>query len=207
MSAQTPRVHHAPRRRGSWMAARGAREAARSDATHRCANGMPRAMRRSKRTSPVLSKSLQGWARPCSGSRSPASIRLDVGVLHHLLPYAELNLDESCQFLRRAGKSLESHVLEPRLDVRAVDDLAQRCVEFLHNRRRRAGRRYLKITEQRARDLSGAILRVPGSRPQHPNERMHFGRSGLFSYGPGAVICAAAKGTPIRHFIVSRMRL
>ena len=35
----------------------------------------------------------------------------------------------------------------------------------------------------------------------------HFGRSGLFSYGPGAVICAAAKGTPIRHFIVSRMRL
>jgi hypothetical protein len=36
-----------------------------------------------------------------------SAIRLDVGVLHHLLPYAELNLDESCQFLRRAGKSLD----------------------------------------------------------------------------------------------------
>jgi tripartite-type tricarboxylate transporter receptor subunit TctC len=54
----------------------------------------------------------------------PASIRLDVGVLGHLFPHAELNLDECSQLLRRAGKSLKPHVLEPRLNVRAVDDFA-----------------------------------------------------------------------------------
>src|SRR5262249_21652817 len=59
------------------------------------------------------------WSRAC-----PASIRLYVGVLNHLFPHAELNLNESSQFLRCAGKSLEAHVLEPRLDVRAVDDFA-----------------------------------------------------------------------------------
>ena len=55
---------------------------------------------------------------------SPASIRLDVGVLGHLSPHAELNLDESCQLLGRAGKSLKPHVLEARLNVRAIDDFA-----------------------------------------------------------------------------------
>src|SRR5262245_24267123 len=55
---------------------------------------------------------------------SSASIRLDVCVLDHLSPHAELNLDECCQLLRRAGKSLEAHVLEPCLSVWAVDDFA-----------------------------------------------------------------------------------
>src|SRR5215831_2728319 len=55
---------------------------------------------------------------------SSASIRLDVCVLDHLSPHAELNLDECCQLLRRAGKSLEAHVLEPCLNVWAVDEIA-----------------------------------------------------------------------------------
>src|SRR6516165_3764582 len=61
-----------------------------------------------------------GAARFCS----PASIWFDVGVLGHLFPHAELNLNESSQFLRCAGKSLEAHVLEACLNVRAVDDFA-----------------------------------------------------------------------------------
>ena len=55
---------------------------------------------------------------------SPASIRLDVGVLDHLAPLDELGLHVVSQLLRRAGKTLKAHVLEPRLNVRAVDDLA-----------------------------------------------------------------------------------
>src|SRR6266550_4927316 len=70
-----------------------------------------------------------------------ASIWLDVGVLDHLFPHAELNLYKSPQFLRRAGKSLEAHVFELRQDVWVIDDVAQCVVEFRHDRRRRSSRR------------------------------------------------------------------
>src|SRR5262249_37463006 len=72
---------------------------------------------------------------------SLVSIRLNVGVLGHLFPDAELNAHERSQLLRRAGKPLEADVIEPRLNLSAVDDLAQRGVEFVDNRRRCAGRR------------------------------------------------------------------
>src|SRR5262245_63734094 len=77
---------------------------------------------------------------PQKADSVPASIRIDAGVLDHLSPHAELDLDESPQLLGRAGKSLEADGFELGLDVRAVDDVAQRAGEFRHDRRRRSGR-------------------------------------------------------------------
>ena len=68
------------------------------------------------------------------------SIQLNVGVPDHLSPEGELRLDEVTQLFGRRGKSLEAYILELRLSLRAVDDLAQRAVELGHDLRRRAGR-------------------------------------------------------------------
>jgi hypothetical protein len=51
-------------------------------------------------------------------------VRLDAGVLDHFAPLDELRLHVISQLFGRAGKTLKAHVLELRLDVRAVDDLA-----------------------------------------------------------------------------------
>src|SRR5689334_9277664 len=72
---------------------------------------------------------------------SRTSIQLDVGVLDHPSPVGELRLDEVAQLFGRRGKSLEAYILELRLGLRAVDDLAQRAVELGHDVRRRAGGR------------------------------------------------------------------
>src|ERR1700733_2608341 len=69
------------------------------------------------------------------------SLRLDVGVLDHLLPFAELDLDVIAAFARRRGKALKADILEFRLNVRAVDDGTQRGVELGSDGRRRSGRR------------------------------------------------------------------
>src|SRR5262249_17161126 len=79
-------------------------------------------LRKSPRWQGVLTRLVDAPIRAGAARASAASIRLDVGVLGHLFPHAELNLNESSQFLRCAGKSLEAHVLEARLDVGAVDD-------------------------------------------------------------------------------------
>ena len=59
------------------------------------------------------------WERrrfPHTAATIPASLTI--------LPHsAELDLDETGQFLRRRGKSFEADVLEFRLDLGAVDDL------------------------------------------------------------------------------------
>ena len=52
-------------------------------------------------------------------------LRLDPGVLDHLGPFDELDLDEVAEFLGRARERLEAHVGQLRLDLRIVDDLAQ----------------------------------------------------------------------------------
>src|ERR1700688_1099558 len=76
----------------------------------------------------------------CMNARQ-ASLRLDVGVLDHLAPLAELNFYEVAKLALCAGKTLEADVAEFRLGVRAVDDLAQRGVELRHDFRWRTGRR------------------------------------------------------------------
>src|SRR5262249_20335137 len=81
----------------------------------------------------------------CGHLREPnpprTSIQFDVGVLDHLSPEGKLRLDEVAQLFGRRGKSLEAYILELRLGLRAVDDLAQRAVELGHDLRRRAGGR------------------------------------------------------------------
>src|SRR5580704_14735962 len=74
-------------------------------------------------------------------SSSPASIRLDAGVLDHLPPFDEFGLHVVSQLLRDAGKTFEAYVLEFRLDFGAVDDLAQCAIELGDDLRRRARRR------------------------------------------------------------------
>src|SRR5262249_60132022 len=82
---------------------------------------------------------------PCAPTREPnpprTSIQLDVGVFDHLSPEGELRLNEVAQLFGRRGKSLEAYILELRLSLRAVDDLAQRAVELGDDLRRRAGGR------------------------------------------------------------------
>ena len=56
-------------------------------------------------------------------------------------PVNDLGLHVVSQLSRGAGKTLEADVLEFRLDVRAVDDLAQRAIELDHDFRRCARRR------------------------------------------------------------------
>src|SRR3984885_2836844 len=75
--------------------------------------------------------------------RSPlrALLRLDVGVLDHRLPFAELDLDEVAKLAGRRGKALEADIFEFRLNIRTVDDRAQRGVELADGGRRRPGRR------------------------------------------------------------------
>src|SRR5271167_4547046 len=72
--------------------------------------------------------------------RQRRSVRPDVGVLDHLAPLAELDLDEVAELAGRRGKALEADILEFRLDLRAVDDRAQRGVELGHDIGRHAGR-------------------------------------------------------------------
>src|SRR5689334_16899580 len=74
----------------------------------------------------------------CNQSGPTRSIHLNVGVLDHLSPQSELKLDEIAQLLGRRGKPFEPDVLEPRLSLRAVDDLTQCAVELGHDVRRRA---------------------------------------------------------------------
>ena|SRR6516164_9743879 len=78
-----------------------------------------------------LGQALSGYPPPArtlsangAAHGSPASIRLDVGVLDHLAPLDELGLHVVSQLLRRAGKTLKADILESRLNIRAVDDLA-----------------------------------------------------------------------------------
>src|SRR5579864_364240 len=72
---------------------------------------------------------------------SPASIWLNVGVLDHLPSVNDFGLHVVSQLLRGAGKSLEAYVLEFCLDIRVVDDLAQRSVELGYDFRWCARRR------------------------------------------------------------------
>src|ERR1700734_3767794 len=75
------------------------------------------------------------------GLAGVTSLSLDIGVLDHLLPVAELRLDEVAECLGRAGKALEADILEFCLNVRTVDDFAQRAIELCHDVRRRPGGR------------------------------------------------------------------
>ena len=59
----------------------------------------------------------------------------------HLLPLDELGLDVVAELIGRRGKAFEADILEFRLHLRAVDDLAQRAVELGDDVGRRAGRR------------------------------------------------------------------
>src|SRR5215475_4206379 len=107
--------------------------------------------------------SVAGGACTCS-----ASIRLDVGVLDHPFPHTELIRHESSQLLRCAGKSFETHVFELRLDVRAIDDVAQCSIEFRHDRRWGSGRRdnpgpSIEIEALYSRLVHGRQVRIQGA--------------------------------------------
>src|SRR5262245_58924165 len=86
--------------------------------------------------SPPLDHSeLRAMAKPDPGrahdrsadslSDRPTSLRLNAGVLDHLAPFVELDLDELVHLLRRTGKRLEPRAAQLRLHLLAVDDLAQ----------------------------------------------------------------------------------
>src|SRR5690348_700093 len=79
----------------------------------------------------------RGGARQALIRGAPLT-RLDAGLLDHLLPLAELDLDEVAELAGRAGKGLEAHRLEPALDGRVIDDPPQLLVEPVDDLRRRA---------------------------------------------------------------------
>ena len=64
-----PRVHHAARRRGGGVAARGARAAARADAAHRRAHGpRPRTIRKRRPASRRSCRGCSNWAGPSAAT-------------------------------------------------------------------------------------------------------------------------------------------
>ena len=64
-TATAPRVHHAARRRGGGVAARGARAAGRADAAHRRAHGpRPRTIRKDRPASRRSCRGCSNWAGP-----------------------------------------------------------------------------------------------------------------------------------------------
>src|SRR5271169_2388561 len=71
-----------------------------------------------------------------------ASLRLNAGVLNHLRPLAELQLDKVAELGRRRRKAVEADIAEFLLGRRVVDDLADRAVELGDDSGRRAGGRY-----------------------------------------------------------------
>src|SRR5262245_44426603 len=74
---------------------------------------------------------LGAQARADKGERQAGrSLRLDAGVLDHLGPLDELDLDEVAELARRAAECFEAERRDPRLDLRVVDDLARLGIEL-----------------------------------------------------------------------------
>src|SRR5262247_319789 len=74
--------------------------------------------------------------------RGTSLLRLDVGVADHLAPFRRVGPDAGREVLRRAGARGDEARSENALaELRGGEDARRLCIQFVHDRARRAGGR------------------------------------------------------------------
>src|SRR6478736_6103078 len=75
-----------------------------------------------------------------NGFKSTVLIDLDAGLVRDRRPSRRLGADECREILRRADFRFRAQTCEAGLGILGLEDLVDRAVEFLDDRRRRSGR-------------------------------------------------------------------